>query len=263
MKNGNFAPQLSRLDKVSDLALSIAIARTEAQRAIGEWGPRPGQGTFHRYHTMQIVDLSHPISAAMPVYPGTAQVSIVTTAAIDGNGFEEHQIVFSTHTGTHVDAPAHMLANTKSLEHLPLDQFMGRAVTLNLNALPSQKIGVAELKPHHDRLNRAAFVLLHTGWSKYWGQPRYYKRFPVLDHSAARWLGNFGLKGLGIDAPSLDAPGSSDYPIHKLFLSRNVVLIENLTHLDRLPQAPFTLACFPLPIQRADGSPVRAVAIIE
>jgi len=212
---------------------------------------------------MQIIDLSHPITPTMPVYPGTAPPSIVTTAAIDENGFKEHQIVFSTHTGTHVDAPAHMLQDAKSLDCLPLDQFMGRAVTLNLDATSSQQIGVTELELHAGRLNTVDFVLLHTGWSKFWGQPSYFERFPVLDRDAARWLGSLGLKGLGIDAPSLDDANSSNYPIHKFFLSRKIVLIENLTSLDRLGQTPFTMACFPLPIQQADGCPVRAVAVIE
>jgi kynurenine formamidase len=212
---------------------------------------------------MQIIDLSHPIAATMPVYPGTAPPSIVPTAILDKDGFVEHQIKISTHIGTHVDAPAHMLPDTESLDRLPLDHFMGNAVTLNLSAIASQKIDVAELEPHHGRLKKADFVLLHTGWSKYWGQPSYFKRFPILDRDAARWLGGLDLTGLGVDTPSLDDANSIDYPIHKHFLSRNVVLIENLTNLDQLPQTPFTVACFPLPIHQADGCPVRAVAIIE
>ena len=206
--------------------------------------------------------MSHPISSSMPVYPGTAPPSLTSTAALDENGFVEHLVQFSTHIGTHVDAPAHMLPGAKSLDRLPLNHFMGHAVALNLSTIDSKEIGVTELEPYHDRLDTADFVLLHTGWGKYWGQSRYFKQFPVLDRDAARWLSSLGLKGLGIDTPSLDNANSFDYPNHKHFLSRNVVLIENLTNLDRLPQTPFTLVCFPLPIQRADGCPVRAVALI-
>ena len=71
---------------------------------------------------MRIIDLSHPIHPTKPVYPGTAPPSIAATAALDKDGFEEHQITFTTHTGTHVDAPSHMLADAETLDRLPLAQ---------------------------------------------------------------------------------------------------------------------------------------------
>ena len=211
---------------------------------------------------MRIIDLSHPIHPTMPVYPGTAPPSIAATAALDKDGFEEHQITFTTHTGTHVDAPSHMLADAETLDRLPLAQFMGPAVMINLNTVASPKIDISALQRYEDQLHPAEFVLLHTGWNRYWGQSRYFEQFPVLERKAALWLGNFALKGIGVDTPSFDAATSTGYGVHKLFLSRNVLLIENLTNLQQLPHTPFTLACLPLPLQQADGCPVRAVAII-
>ena len=212
---------------------------------------------------MRIIDLSHPIHPTMPVYPGTAPPSIALAATLDKDGFAEHQITFTTHTGTHVDAPSHMLADAETLDGLPLAQFMGPAVMINLNTIASPKIGVSALQRYEDQLHAVEFVLLHTGWNRHWGQSRYFEQFPVLDRKAALWLGNFALKGIGVDTPSFDAATSTGYGVHKLFLSRNVLLIENLTNLDCLPTEPFTMACFPLPLRQADGCPVRAVALIE
>lgn len=211
---------------------------------------------------MPIVDLSYPIFTGMPEYPGTEPLSIVTAARHDDAGFEERRIIMSAHTGTHMDAPVHVIPGGKSLDHFPIDHFMGPGVAVDLTAVTSSRIRIADLEPYQDRLMTSAFVLLHTGWDRYWGRPDYFTRFPVLDPEAAQWLCGFAPKGMGVDAPSFDHDNSTKYPIHNLFLSRGIVLIENLTNLKRLQRVPFTLSCLPLPIQQADGSPVRAIAIV-
>jgi kynurenine formamidase len=211
---------------------------------------------------MPLVDLSHPISTDMPGYPGTAPLSIVKTATLDDVGFEERNIIMSSHAGTHMDAPAHMIRDGQSLDRFPVDHFMGPAIVIELPAVSSLPIKVTDLEPHQNRIEAVEFVLLYTGWDRFWGRPDYFTRFPVLDMAAASWLGLFALKGLGIDTPSFDRDNSTNYPIHNLLLSRGIVLIENLTNLKRLQRVPFTLSCFPLPIKQADGSPVRAIAIV-
>jgi kynurenine formamidase len=199
----------------------------------------------------------------MPVFPESPSPCIDILAEINTTGFDERWLAFSTHTGTHVDAPAHMLREAPDLSHLPLDHFYGRATMLPLMIGDALQISLTDLKPHGRNLAKAEFLLLQTGWSQYWGQTIYFKQFPVLDADAVRWLCDLGLKGVGIDTPSLDRSDSNDYPIHKAFLGRSILLIENLTNLNQLPQDLFTLVCFPLPVQQADGSPVRAVAIID
>ena len=212
---------------------------------------------------MRIVDLSHPIHPAMPVYPGSSPPRIDILTEVQADGFEERRLELSTHTGTHVDAPAHMLAEAEPLSRLPLEHFYGRAIMLPLVDHDSPQILKSDLQPNYGRLIKADFVLLHTGWSRYWGQAVYFDQFPVLDAGAALWLSDLGLKGIGIDTPSVDPRDCNDYTIHKTLLRRSVVLIENLTNLNQLPQDLFTFVCFPLPVHQADGSPVRAVAIID
>ena len=117
----------------------------------------------------------------MPVYPGTTPPQVDIQSEIDTAGFEERRLAFSTHTGTHVDAPAHILTEALDLSHLPLEHFYGRAMMLPLMIQPSLQISIGDLKPHGSRLAKAEFVLLHTGWSKYWGQTIYFTQFPILD----------------------------------------------------------------------------------
>lgn len=195
----------------------------------------------------------------MPVYPGTEQPVIITGCSIDEVGFLEKKITFFSHTGTHIDAPAHLIKGHSTLDMLPVDHFYGPALMLNFdNFTPS--IGLKELEPYQDRIKQIDFLLLCTGWSRYWGSEKYFIDYPVLSLDAASWLSGFGLKGFGIDTISADIAETQDYPVHKALLQKNIIIIENLTNLEDLRGKQFNFSCFPLSFEDADGSPVRAVA---
>ncbi|MBM4159651.1 MAG: cyclase family protein [Ignavibacteria bacterium] len=211
---------------------------------------------------MTAVDLSHIIVPNMPVYPGTEPPLFTAACSIEEEGFVEKKITIYSHTGTHIDAPAHIIAGAKTLDQLPIDHFIGPAALLDLTSISKQTIDVPDVGPYRGLLKDIAFVLLRTGWSERWGTESYYTGYPVLSREAASWLGGFKLKGVGIDAISFDEPDSKDFPIHKILLAGSMILIENLTNLRMLPEDKFTLCCFPLKIDHADGSPVRAIALL-
>jgi len=91
----------------------------------------------------------------------------------------------------------------------------------------------------------------------------YFSGYPVLSENAVRWLQRFSLKGVGSDTISADKAETTAFPIHKNLLSRNCIIVENLTNLDALPEDGFVFSCLPLKTVNADGSPVRAVAMID
>jgi kynurenine formamidase len=105
--------------------------------------------------------------------------------------------------------------------------------------------------------------LLSTGWSRYWGDKKYFSDYPVLTIEAAQWLNRFDLKGLGVDTISVDKADSKEFPIHKVFFQNDTILVENLANLETLTCRQFFFSCFPLSFDKADGSPVRAVAFIQ
>ena len=212
---------------------------------------------------MDIVDLSHPISPNMPAYPGTEPPSFIKGCSIDDNGFLEKKITLYSHTGTHIDAPAHIIHGAKTLDQFSIEHFAGKAFLLNLPSINKQEIDIADLESHQSLIGNSEFLLLNTGWSRFWGTKRYYSGYPVLSAEAALWLSNFELKGIGFDTISADKADSRDFPVHKIFLRRNWIIVENLTNLDAVPSNQFMFSCFPLKIEQADGSPVRAVAIIK
>lgn len=211
---------------------------------------------------MHIVDLSHPVTADMPLWPGTPAPNFSDLHTVGRDGFGERWLQLSSHTGTHLDAPAHLFEGAASLDRLPVDHFIGKGALLDLRDAQPEPVSLDQLLLQRATIESAEFLLLHTGWSRFWGKAAYDGGYPVLSEEAAAWLAGLGLKGIGIDAPSFDDPDSEELPIHRALLGAGLVLIENLTALDRLGGHEFLLSVLPLPIAGAEACPVRAVALI-
>ncbi len=211
---------------------------------------------------MKIVDLTHLIEPKMPVFPGTEPPILAQANQIATDGFAEKKITMYSHTGTHMDAPAHMVAGAKNLDSYPAADFFGKAVLLDVRQQAHAYIALEQLLPLELELKQAAFLVVRTGWAELWGKPEYFQGFPALSPEAARWLIDLGIKGIGIDAISIDRMEDHHFPIHYLLFGANLFVVENLAILQELPKT-FTLGCFPLYTQEADGAPARVVAWIE
>jgi len=207
---------------------------------------------------MAIYDLTHLMHSRMPVYPGKKQPIIESSATLAKDGYREMHLNIDGHTGTHMDAPAHMLQNGRTLDNYPVEKFTGRAVIIPVTDGKSL-IEIADLKPYETEIRKAGFVLFRTGWSKYWGTDQYLKNFAVLSEVAANWLTTFQLKGIGIDSISVDRIDSVTWPVHHIIFNNDLVIIENLKFPDDLKDGSGTLHCYPLLFENADGSPVRAL----
>jgi kynurenine formamidase len=211
---------------------------------------------------MKTIDLSHTISNETPVYPGTEPPVFSTPCTIEKQGFTEKRITLFSHTGTHMDAPSHILLEGKSLDRFPTEKFLGKAAVINLTHIDHEKIERYDLLQYETLILKIDFLLLHTGWYLKWGTDDYFKEYPVLTAAAAKWLAGFPLKGIGVDMISVDRTDTNTYPIHQVFLKNEILIVENLTNLSSLPDRIFSFFCFPLKIQDADGSPVRAAALL-
>lgn len=207
---------------------------------------------------MRFIDLSHTIKTAMPVYPGDPPVSVKQVAKIGIDGYGLRRFEFGSHTGTHMDAPAHVLEGGRSLDRISPERFVGPAVVLRATDL--RKIDADALRALP--LATADFLLLHTGWDKKWGQTAYYEGYPTLTADAVEFLKTLSLKGVGFDCPGPDAAGE-DLWRHRALLGADILLIENLTGLEKLPATGSIFYAIPLPIRDADASPVRAFATVE
>jgi arylformamidase len=211
---------------------------------------------------MNIIDLSHTIHEAMPFFPGTEPPRIVDFYTIPGNGFAEKGLQLLSHTGTHVDAPCHILAGAHTLEELGPGHFYGPGWVLDVSHVRDRHIEITDLQEEEGRIAAVDFVLFHSGWERFWGEADYFGAYPVLSPEAAGWLSGFKLKGVGVDMVSLDEVDSASLVVHRTFLAKDMVLVENLANLKALIGKKFIFSCLPLRIAAADGSPVRAVAMV-
>ena len=209
---------------------------------------------------MKIIDLSHIIKEEMPVFPGTDKPILEEANTIEKDGFKETLIKMYSHTGTHIDAPAHMLTEGLHLDEMSIDSFIGLATIIDVSSLES--IEIKDLEPFIKLIENVDFVIFKTGYEKYWGLNEYFGKFPTLSKESAKWLVDYNLKGIGMDAISIDPMDSVDFPVHFELFKHNMISIENLTNLDKIENEIFTLSVLPLRTNKADGSPVRAIAQI-
>jgi arylformamidase len=200
-----------------------------------------------------LIDLSVLINETMPVYPGDPPTKIENAGIIQKDGYEDHYVSFGTHAGTHIDAPSHMILNGKTLEQFPLETFTGRGVYIKVlnKRFDLQTIMRASIQ-------EGDIVLFHTGMSERYGAHDYFEEYPALPEELANYLVQKKVKMIGVDACSVD---QEQFIAHKILLQQNILILENLTNLDKLENKQFTIHAFPLKLQ-LDGSPVRVVAEI-
>ncbi|WP_458398033.1 cyclase family protein [Anaerotignum sp.] len=212
---------------------------------------------------MKIIDLTQTISETMPVYPGTEQPKLTVANTIEKDGFRETLLSFYSHTGTHMDAPFHIYADRTSLDALPAEQFVGKALVIDCcDVGEGGEIGMEYIDK--TLADEADFLLFHTGWDKNWGQEKYFGAYPVVSLEVCQYLLDSGKKGVGFDVIGIDPVSDGNLTRHKMLLSqRDIVIIENLTNLDKVGSGLFTFVALPLKYKDADGAPIRAVAIIE
>ncbi len=207
---------------------------------------------------MKLYDLSHQLNNETPVFPGMNKPEFKPAATLEKDGYRETRFEMDSHTGTHIDAPAHMLENGKTLDQLPVDSFSGKALIVNVPE-NIKRIEKEFLVQFEEKLKEAEFVLFKTGWSKLWGAPLYFEDFSTLSAGAVECLLAFSLKGIGFDVISADPMNSTTYPNHFSILGKGWVIIENLRFPDELTKTEGQFFCFPISYENADGSPVRAV----
>ena len=164
-----------------------------------------------------------------------------------------------------MDAPFHLFGDRTKLNEMPAAQFVGKALVIPcMQYGAGEEIGMEALAPVRQLADEADFLLFHTGWSRYWGKAEYFGDYPVPSLEVCRYALESGKKGLGFDTIGIDPIADEGLTRHRLLLSqRDIVIIENLTNLDKIGEGLFLFAALPLKYENADGAPVRAIAMPE
>ncbi len=200
---------------------------------------------------MQIIDLSHTIANSTPVYPGDPSVNIVIAGSFSKQGCLDHIITMGSHTGTHIDAPAHMIEGGKELKDYPIERFVTKSVCIDarngFNVEPIRSSKVPE----------GGSVIFYTGISEIYLKEEYWNDYIVLDEDCCQALIDKKISMVGLDTASAD--NVDGFPIHKKLLGADILIIENLTNLKSLVGKTFELQALPIKLEK-DGAPVRAIA---
>lgn len=219
---------------------------------------------------MTTYDLSHPIRDGMPVYPGDPSVTSQPHATVPEDGYSVSSLGIDTHTGTHVDAPAHMLADGRTIDDFDPETFQFVARIVDRSSLESRtRIDPAALAGVLDPETTADvdLLVLRTGWDEHWGSDRYFDH-PYITAEAAETIVDRDCH-VAVDAPNVDptptenaGPDEPDgYPAHRTLFAADRLIVENLRGLGQLPtDEPIDVRAYPLRVADGDGAPVRAIA---
>ena len=200
---------------------------------------------------MTFISLSHVLENDMLVYPGENSPFFLESNIYEG--FYTSKFSMGNHVGTHVDLPLHVTGNTESLESRPLTGFLGKGQKVILDGFgPDDVIPFQAFDIHKD----IDFLLIETGWDKFWGDEKYFNNYPYFSEKWIPFFKSLNIKGIGTDTPSLD--NLIEYPIHKNVLPKTL-FYENLCHLNEIPDF-FRFMGIPLKIKGAEASPVHCIA---
>jgi arylformamidase len=211
----------------------------------------------------RLIDISLPISNALPTWPGDPSVSLERVVKIEeGSAANVSRLAAGVHTGTHVDAPLHFIPNDIAVEALDLDRFVGPCQVIELAG--SGRISAADL----DGAGVAADterLLIKTENSAWWSEEplRFHTEFRALDSGAARWVVERGLKLVGVDYLSVESyEAEANNPTHNILLGARIGVLEGLD-LSQVAPGRYRLLCLPLKLVGSDGAPARAVLEAE
>ena len=169
---------------------------------------------------MKVIDLTHVIESSMPVYPGTEPPSFEPANTYEKDGFKETKISMYTHTGTHMDPPAHLYPDRTPLDAFPTDQFIGKALVIDCTSLSEgEPITMEQLLRYGEKVEQADFLLFYLGWDVRWGTDAYFGDYPCIDNSVLDYILAGNYKGIGFDVIGLDPIADENLTRHKKLFS--------------------------------------------
>jgi kynurenine formamidase len=226
-----------------------------------------------------VLDLTHVLSPAFPIWPSPINIPIKITnaATIAKDGFFANKWELVEHHGTHLDAPAHFAPKGLTAEQLDASSLIVPAAVIDIRDKARKDadalVTVDDLKAWekaHGRLPKHCGVFLHSGWDARAGDARKFLgqddsktlHFPGFSKEACEFLLNDReVAGLAVDTLSLDFGASKDFAVHKLWLGAGKWGLECVANLSKLPPAGATVFVGAPKVQGVSGGPTRVLAV--
>jgi arylformamidase len=217
---------------------------------------------------MKVIDLSRTLGGPdhCPI-PGHPSVDYQLLHTHEVHGRTNATLKFSIHEGTHIDPPYHFLADGETIDEIPVDTLIAPGFLFRLGPVnPGEAITLARvLQSGSPPANIEGYIVIIDGlWGEKTGANVYYNGAPYLAQDLADWLIANKVRALGLTNPPDKVEGArkGDAPIHRSLLGNGVLIIENLTNLDAIPNEDFVVVALPLKISRGCGGPTRVVAVV-
>ncbi|PYQ17272.1 MAG: cyclase [Acidobacteria bacterium] len=235
--------------------------------------------------TARAVDLTHPFDEKTiywPTAPSAFELKRLHYGPTDaGYFYSANSFCTPEHGGTHLDAPIHFAEGKPAVDQVALDRLIGPAVVIDVSrqaaADPDYRLGLEDVKAWERRegaIPAGSLVLLRTGWSARWPDKKRYLgddtpgdaahlHFPSYGEEAARLLVETRkVAALGVDTASIDYGPSKDFIVHRVALGAGLPGLENLAHLEALPERGAWVIALPMKIAGGSGAPLRVVAFL-
>ncbi len=204
---------------------------------------------------MKIYDISMDIYEDMTVYKNKAEKKPRVVVAQDhttGSSYASF-ITMEMHTGTHIDAPLHMIDGGNTMEHYGLENFIRRCKVLNFTDVED---GITKEMLQKKHIEKGDFILLKTKNSFI---EAFDFQFVYLEKSGASYLREIGIAGVGIDALGIERD-QGGHETHRELLSQGIIIMEGL-RLKDVDEGEYILCAPPLKIRNVEAAPTRALLI--
>lgn len=209
---------------------------------------------------MNIIDISWPLSNKTTGYKDRTSVRLEQLKEFERDGARESALWITSHSGTHVDAPAHMLKEGKTIDRLSLENFSGPCVVLDMTMV-AEKITREIVQEHADLIKDGDIVLCKTVNSYLESTAPFNPNFVYIESTGAEYLVEKKVKAVGIDYLGIER-NQPDHGTHQELMSNGIVIIEGL-RLAHVEPGRYMLVCLPLNVIGLDGAPARAVLLPE
>ncbi len=211
---------------------------------------------------MKPIDLTLTISESIPNFPGSPKPQFISWSNLKDDGYNLELLFLSSHTGTHLDAPYHFIKNGLKINQIPIDRLIGKATIIKLQKNKNTaitKLDIILFEKKNGKISNRSSIFFFTGWQKNLKKDNYFTENPGLSASAAKYLVSKNINLVGIDSPNIDLGKNKSFSVHHILSKNNILIVENLTNLNKISSKKFNFTILPLKLKNATGSPVRAV----
>lgn len=199
---------------------------------------------------MKMYDVTGAIYEGMTVYKNKPEKQPKVNQVTDGY-VTETRLEFDVHTGTHIDAPLHMVVDGDTFETIPLDNLVGQCKVFDLKEVEN---GVSKADLERLDIQKGDFVLLKTKNSF---EETFNFDFIYLAQDGAEYLSELGVRGVGIDSLGIER-SQEGHPTHKTLFANDIIIIEGL-RLKEIEQGGYFMVAAPLKLVGTDASPARVL----